>query len=167
MPHYRIGWTNPRERLIDITIQFTARADDPRLLLPAWRPGRYLIQNYAANVREWTGSHRVRKDGKTSWRVEARAGEEVEVRYRYYGGVLDAGSSFLDDDELYVNGSNLFMLVEGLRDEEHRLTVDMPEGWTMESQISGVARDYDHLIDSPLIAADRMTRHSFEEGGAA
>lgn len=29
-----------------------------------------------------------------------------------------------------------------------------------------VARDYDHLIDSPFIASPAMTRHSFEEGGA-
>ena len=91
---------------------------------PAWRPGRYLIQNYAANVREWSaGDARVWKDGLTSWRVEARAGEEVTFRYRYYAGVLDAGSSFLDEDEAYVNGSNLFMLVEGLRQEEQLLTI--------------------------------------------
>lgn len=168
MPHYRLGWTNPRDRLIEVAIQFTAPADNPLLLLPAWRPGRYLIQNYAANVREWGGSHRFWKEGKTAWRVEARVGDEVEVRYRYFAGVLDAGSSFLDDDELYVNGSNLFMLVEGLRGEEHRLTVDIPPSWAIESQIAPdfVARDYDHLIDSPLIAAERMTKHTLEEGGA-
>lgn len=169
MLDYRIGWTNPRERLFDLSIRFTAPADSPRLLLPAWRPGRYLLQNYAANVREWGGSHHVWKDGKTSWRVDARVGEAVEVRYRFYAGVLDAGSSFLDDDEAYVNGSNLFMMVEGLRHEPHRLTIDLPPGWLLETQLLGsamVARDYDHLIDSPLIAAAQMTRHAFEEGGA-
>ena len=164
----RLGWANAHDRLLDVTVRFNAPTDIPRLLLPTWRPGRYLIQNYAANVREWSGSHRIWKEGKSIWRVEARAGEEVEVRYRYYAGVLDAGSSFLDDDELYVNGSNLFMLVEGLRGEEHRLAIDAPEGWTIETQLLPdlVARDYDHLIDSPLIAAERMTRHSFDEGGA-
>jgi len=166
---YRISWTAPRERLFDLSIRFTAPVDTPRLLLPAWRPGRYLLQNYAANVREWHGSHRVWKDGKTSWRIDARAGETVEVRYRYYAGILDAGSSFLDDDEAYVNGSNLFMMVEGLREAPHRLAIDLPEGWLLETQLLGsdlVARDYDHLIDSPLIAAASMTRHTFEEGGA-
>ena len=73
MVRYLIAWSNPRDRLFDITLRFTAPTDTPRLLLPAWRPGRYLIQNYAANVREWGGSHRVWKDGKTSWRVDARA----------------------------------------------------------------------------------------------
>ncbi|HEX6098982.1 MAG TPA: PDZ domain-containing protein [Thermoanaerobaculia bacterium] len=173
MPSYLLAWSRPADRLYDITIRFTAPADTPRLLLPAWRPGRYLLQNYAANVREWTaGEAGVWKDGKTSWRVDARAGEEVTFRYRYYAGVLDAGSSFLDDDEAYFNGTNLFMLVEGLRHEEHRLTIAAPTDWLIETQLPREdghtfrARDYDHLIDSTTIAAASLTRHSFAESGA-
>jgi predicted metalloprotease with PDZ domain len=172
MPHYLLSWGAPAERLFDITIRFTAPADTPRLLLPAWRPGRYLIQNYAANVREWSaGESRVWKDGKTSWRVDARAGEEVTFRYRYYAGVLDAGSSFLDEDEAYFNGTNLFMMVEGLRQEPHLLTIATPADWVIETQLprDGAtfrARDFDHLIDSPTIAAAHLTRHSFSEHGA-
>jgi len=173
MPFYLLSWSRPADRLYDITIRFTAPADTPRLLLPAWRPGRYLLQNYAANVREWSADEaRVWKDGKTSWRVDARAGEEVVFRYRYYAGVLDAGSSFLDEDEAYFNGSNLFMLVEGLRAEEHLLTIAAPAEWLIETQLPRVdentfrARDYDHLIDSPAIAAATLTRHSFTESGA-
>ena len=173
MLHYLLSWSDPASRLYDITLRFTAPADEPRLLLPAWRPGRYLIQDYAANVREWSaGEHRIWKDGKTSWRVGARAGEDVTVRYRYYAGVLDAGSSFLDFDEAYFNGTNLFMLVEGMRGEEHRLTIAAPAEWRIESQLpredeqTFLARDYDHLIDSPVIAAERMTRSTFSESGA-
>ena len=172
MPSYLLSWMSPAERLYDVAIRFTAPADTPRLLLASWRPGRYLIQNYAANVREWgAGEARVWKDGKSSWRVAARAGEEVELRYRYYAGVLDAGSSFLDEEEAYFNGSNLFMLVEGLRGEEHSLTIAAPAGWNVETQLprdgdTFRARDFDHLIDSPVIASAKMTRHSFIEYGA-
>lgn len=173
MVRYLLSWGAPADRLFDIDLRFTAPGDTPRLLLPSWRPGRYLIQNYAANVREWSaGESRIWKDGLTSWRVDARAGEEVTVRYRYYAGVLDAGSSFLDDDEAYFNGSNLFMLVDGLRHEEHELTIAAPAHWRIETQLPGDAdgkfraRDYDHLIDSPTIAAATLTRHSFHESGA-
>jgi predicted metalloprotease with PDZ domain len=177
MLHYLISWDRPTDRLFDITIRFTAPADNPRLVLPAWRPGRYLIQNYAANVREWTaGEHRIWKDGKSSWRVEASAGDALTVRYRYYAGVLDAGSSFLDTDEAYFNGTNLFMLVEGLREREHMLTITAPAEWSIETQLPRTAggpagrtfraRDYDHLIDSPTIAAASLTRFTFTEAGA-
>jgi predicted metalloprotease with PDZ domain len=173
MPHYLLSWERASERLFDVTIRFTAPGDSPRLLLPAWRPGRYLRQNYAANVREWSaGEWAIRKDGLTSWRVEARAGEEVTVRYRYYAGQLDAGSSFLDADEAYVNGSNLFMMVDGLRAEPHRLTLGVPAEWLVETQLpredaqAFLARDYDHLIDSTIVSAAALTRHSFTESDA-
>jgi predicted metalloprotease with PDZ domain len=173
MVHYLLSWGAPADRLFDIDLRFIAPVDTPRLLLPAWRPGRYLIQNYAANVRQWSaGEAAIRKGGMSSWRVDARAGQEVTVRYRYYAGVLDAGSSFLDEDEAYFNGSNLFMLVQGLREEEHRLTIAAPADWRIETQLArdddGTfrARDYDHLIDSPVIAAATFTRHSFAESEA-
>ena len=62
--------------------------------------------------------------------------------------------------------------VEGLREEEHRLTIAAPAEWRIETQLARedeqtfLARDYDHLIDSPTIAAAVMTRHSFIEEGA-
>ena len=174
---YTISWQDPSDRLFDITIAFTAPADTPRLLLPAWRPGRYLIQNYAAQVREWSASvggdsRDIWKEAKSTWRVEAKAGEDVTVRYRFYAGVLDAGSSFLDFSEAWFNGSNLFMMVEGLREKEATLTVAAPAEWRVETQLprqeSGTfrARHYDHLIDSPTIAAETMTRYSIQESGA-
>lgn len=168
--HYTLSWTNPNDHLYDITLGFTAPEDDPLLWLPAWRPGRYLIQNYAANVREWSAN--LRKVGKSEWRAAARVGEEVTVSYRYYAGVLDAGSSFLDDEEAYFNGSNLFLCVDALRREPARLTVAAPGDWRIETQLprddGGVfhARDYDHLIDSPTLASAALTRHSFVESGA-
>jgi predicted metalloprotease with PDZ domain len=167
---YTLSWTNPNDHLFDVTLRFVSPEDDPLLWLPAWRPGRYLVQNFAANVREWSAN--LRKVGKSSWRAAARAGEEITVSYRYYAGVLDAGSSFLDDEEAYFNGSNLFLCVDLLRNEPADLTVAAPADWRIETQLprdaDGVfhARDYDHLIDSPVIAAAAMTRHSFVESGA-
>lgn len=145
--------------------------------MPAWRPGRYLIQNYAANVSQWRAESDgedldVEKTEKSTWQIRASAGARITFSYRYYAGVLDAGSSFLDETEAYFNGSNLFMMVEGLRNEESRLSIAAPAEWRIETQLpredenTFVARDYDHLIDSPTIAAARMTRYTFNESGA-
>lgn len=177
---YDIFWGDPNERLYDIEIRFTAAADRPRLVLPSWRPGRYLIQNFAVNVRDWSASAPVAKDDKSSWRIEARRGDRVTMRYRYYAGVLDAGSSFLDPDEAYFNPSNLCMMVEGLRGEPAILIVHTPASWIVETQLPLIsatesdgqtehrfeARDYDYLVDSPVIAAPCMTHHAFDESGA-
>src|SRR2546425_3978664 len=103
--HYTVSWTNPNDHLYDISLRFTAPEDDPLLWLPAWRPGRYLIQNFAANVREWSAN--LRKVGKSSWRAAARAGGEGTGSYRHYGRGLDAGSSLLHDQEADFKGSDL------------------------------------------------------------
>lgn len=180
MPRYLVSWGDPLQRLYDIQVIFVAPSDNPSLKLPVWRPGRYLVQNYAANVREFTATNaidtplRTWKDELSTWRMEAAAGQEIRVRYRFYAGRLDAGSSYLDETEAYFNGSNLFMMVDGLRREECRLTVAAPASWLVETQLERgedgagafVARDYDHLIDSPVIAAEKLTRHSFVAAGA-
>ena len=168
---YAISWRNPFERLYDIEIRFTAPSDQPRLILPSWRPGRYLMQHYAVNVREWSGN--LRKIAPSVWQADARNGEDVIVRYRYWAGVLDAGSSFLDRDEAYFNGSNLFMWIDGLREQPATLTIAALDHWKIETQLAHItdhnyeARDYDHLIDSPVIAAASMAHHTFEESGAS
>src|SRR5436305_7525721 len=134
MPHYALSWREPNDRLFDIAIRFVAPEDDPLLWLPAWRPGRYLIMNFAANVRDWSAN--LRKVGKSEWRAAAKKGEQVEVTYRYYAGVLDAGSSFLAEDEAYVNGSNLFMCVDALRGES--CTLRIATDWTVQSVLAGL-----------------------------
>ncbi|HEX3584062.1 MAG TPA: PDZ domain-containing protein [Thermoanaerobaculia bacterium] len=167
MIHYALSWRNTNEHLFDIAIRFIAPEDQPRLILPSWRPGKYQLQNFAANVREWTPN--LRKLGPNVWCADATRGEEVEVRYRYWAGVLDAGSSYLDRSEAYFNGSNLFLWIDGLRSDECVLTVDT--GWPIETQLPREgnelrARNYDHLIDSPAIAG-MFTTQSFEESGAS
>ena len=87
---YSLSWGEPNAHLFDIAVTFTAPVGDPLLRLPSWRPGRYLIQNYAANVREWSANVPIHKEEKSAWRVRAKAGEAVTVRYRYFAGVLDA-----------------------------------------------------------------------------
>jgi predicted metalloprotease with PDZ domain len=182
--HYALSWREPNSHLFDVAIRFTAVRRDPELSLPAWRPGRYLIQNYAANVRQWEASDSrdkplpIQKVGKSRWRVEAAAGTKIVVRYRFFAGTLDAGSSFLDEREAYFNGSNLFMMVVDRRNEPADLLMQVPKGWDVETQLfrAGgaaadgselrLARDYDHLIDSPTIIAPDLRTHVFEEAGA-
>jgi len=173
---YRIGFDDPNDHLYDIRITFVAKGTTT-LTLPAWRPGRYLIQNYAANVRQWSASGqggrplKVTKTAKSSWRVAARPGEPVEVSYHFYAGVLDAGSSWLAAEEAYFNGSNLFMMVAGRREDPVSLELGVPRSWRIISQLESdkrgrfAARDYDELIDSPFLCSPNVALHEFNESG--
>jgi predicted metalloprotease with PDZ domain len=186
---YRIGWTRPNDHLFDIRIEFTAGRRNPELSLPVWRPGRYLRQNYAANVRQWRAriaggpALPMDKTEPSRWRVQAARGDRIVVEYRFYAGVLDAGSSFLDESEAYFNGSNLFMMVALQRQRPIDMEIVHPAAWKVETQLESTdgppgavrrkargtiwrARDFDHLIDSPTIASPSLITHAFEESGA-
>lgn len=173
---YRLDWTDANSHLFDVTIRFTARQALTELMLPAWRPGRYLIQNYAANVRNWSarsdrGALAITKSDKSTWQVVARRGERVEVSYQFFAAVLDAGSSFLDENEAYFNGSNLFMLVDGRRRDPVTLELRVPRGWKVATQLRRIAagtfeaRDYDHLIDSPTIISPSLATEEIRVAG--
>jgi len=174
---YRISFENPNDHLFDIRLHFRARADRVELTLPVWRPGRYLIQNYAANVREWLALDasgqplKLEKIEKSRWALNCEKGANVEVRYRYFAGVIDAGSSFVGTDEIYFNGSNLFMMVEGERSVPVTLEVRFSPEWKFATQLERdeegkfEARDYDHLIDSPFLASPTLRVHTFTEAG--
>ena len=48
---YYIAWDQPNSHFLEITMTIENwTADSLDLRIPAWRPGRYVIQNYAKNV---------------------------------------------------------------------------------------------------------------------
>ncbi|MCB0266323.1 MAG: hypothetical protein KDH98_24495, partial [Calditrichaeota bacterium] len=51
---YHIGWDQPNLRFYDVTVTIE-KPDNPvtQLRIPNWRPGRYMIQNFAQNVVEF------------------------------------------------------------------------------------------------------------------
>ncbi|MEW6732549.1 MAG: PDZ domain-containing protein [Acidobacteriota bacterium] len=177
MIEYTIGWQNPNSHLFEISIRVaTNNADTLDFALPSWRPGRYLIQNYARNVREFNATNEQGKPlnwcktEKSSWRVETDKARFVEVRYKYYANTLDAGSSLLDESEAYFNGTNLFMYLPGRRTQPCRLTIHCPQNWAIATALTRTeeqtfqAADYEELADSPLIASPTLIIHQFKHG---
>jgi predicted metalloprotease with PDZ domain len=179
MIEYTIGWERQNTHLFEITIQAaTEGAETLEFSLPSWRPGRYLIQNYARNVQEFsvTGENGKpldwQKTDKSTWRVKPAGSKFVQARYKYYANLLDAGSSLLNESEAYFNGTNLFMYVTDRRTHPCRLKLLFPKDWTiatsltLESSQTYQASDYEELADSPLIASPTLTLHYFKQGTA-
>ena len=169
--HYRLA-TDPtlshyiavEARLTDIT---TPEVD---LQLPAWRPGRYELQNFAKNIQRFEivdgagNALPFRKITKDRWRVQTNGKAELVARYNYHALLptpyqLNAGSSFVSDTLLYVNPINLCLYAEGRMDEPCTLGIDIPVGWTLAcglKQQNGntlLASDFYELVDCPLVAA--------------
>ena len=65
------------------------------------------------------------KKNKDSWEVNTTKYAEIIVKYSYYAAELNAGSTFLNEDQLYINPVNCMMYVEGESDLEYEISFSM------------------------------------------
>ncbi|MFN3316541.1 MAG: M61 family peptidase, partial [Raineya sp.] len=178
MVQYKIAYENPQERYLLIECLFED-VDKPflEIHLPAWRPGRYELQNYARNVHYFKATDQdgtplaVKKTHKNTWRIETRAAQKVLISYSYYAFQLDAGGSLLNDTQVYVNPINCLVYVKDKINEECTLELIVPKNYEVacglpkESKFKLKAENYHQLVDSPLIASAGLRHRTYQVGG--
>lgn len=172
LPHY----IAVEARLSNVT------TDTVELQLPAWRPGRYELQNFAKHIQRFTITDQTgeplsfRKITKDRWLVQTNGANEVVARYNYYANLINAGSSFISDTTdvspmLYVNPVNLCLYAEGRINEPCTLELDIPADWTVACGLPKTdphilqARDFYELVDCPFIAAPALHQLQYEARG--
>ncbi|MCB2409563.1 M61 family metallopeptidase [Hymenobacter lucidus] len=181
MMHYYVSFDNPLTFYLQVQMTFEVAATATEALefqLPAWRPGRYELQNFAQKVQgvvvEDAATNEVlssRKLTKDRWQVTGATGRTVRVRYNFYAHQMDAGGSWLDESQLYINGVQCFMYVEGRQAETCQLRLELPEGWQIACGLpqSGPntlqARNFDELVDAPLIASPTLVQQTYVAQG--
>jgi predicted metalloprotease with PDZ domain len=172
--NYHINCDNTAEHILQITLHVDS-VDTPAvdLQLSAWRPGRYELSNYARNilsVEGYTADNQplfIEKINRERWRVHMNGHTSLVVRYEYYAQQMDAGNSWLDENLVYINFINCLFYVEGRIDEPCQLTLQLPGHYRIacglpvaEAQVL-TARDFYHLVDSPLIASPTLQQHTY------
>lgn len=177
---YTISYKNPLSHLVEIEISCST-LDKRQLdfLLPAWRPGRYELSNYASNIRgfEAVDHHNVslefRKINRNCWQVSTEGTKAIRVKYQYYAHELSAGGSLLDDQQLYLNFINCLMYLQDRLDDPCMVNLKLDQtfkvacGLPKRSPKQLIARDYYQLADSPLIASPRLKLWKFQQCGIA
>src|SRR5436190_23881873 len=79
------------------------------LELPSWRPGRYELGNFAKNIRRWKAFNSLneslafKKISKDTWKVSTEDSDEIKIQYDYYCAQPDAGSCWIDEEQIYIN----------------------------------------------------------------
>ncbi len=161
-------------------VQIEAKVSNPDkgnilLQLPAWRPGRYELANYAKNIRKFKVLNELekaipfRKVTKDCWEIDSHGLTSVSIQYEYYANQADAGASYADKELIYLNPVNCFMYVVGRMDDSFELALEIPKNWQIACQlpIKGntiFAKDFDELADSPFFASPNLVHHDFEVG---
>lgn len=170
---YTISYSNPLTHLVAIEIFIPViETEYLDLQLPAWRPGRYELQNYAANIKGFQAfdpQERALSFYKTSrncWRIENKKKSSVKIRYQYYAYQMDAGGCWLDEKQLYLNFICCLMYEPFRINEACTVTLLLPAeykiacGLPKENHVLK-AENFYHLVDSPMIASASLTHFSF------
>jgi predicted metalloprotease with PDZ domain len=164
--HYCLSAPNAESRFIEVECHIGSIATETiELQLPAWRPGRYELQNFAKNIQKFgvfdkegqpLSCHKITKD---RWLVQTPNIPEITVRYNYYANIQNAGSSYVSNDFWYVNPVNLCVYAEGYLNKPCTLELAIPDnfqiacGLTKNDNKTLWAKDYYELVDSPLMAS--------------
>ena len=174
---YKIYSKNRHSHFIDIECKIeNIDTETIELQLPAWRPGRYELQNFAKNIQSFEvydeDNHLLKsqKITKDRWEVQTKGAKTITAKYNYYATVINAGSSFIDENVLYVNPVNLCIYAETKINENCTLELQTTDNEqvaglnNVQNKINGIKtvefNDFCHLADSPFIVSSNL-KHDF------
>lgn len=178
MMKYTFSFQDPNSHYIDIRFELKLNKEGSiQLQLPAWRPGRYELGNFAKNIQKWQAYDEnekelsFRKLTKDLWEVNTKGAKKLVVRYNYFAFELNAGSTFLNEEQLYVNPVNCCLYAVGREDEKCELILDVPKGFEVATSMESTAKfkfktkSFDELADSPFIASADLQKLTYEIKG--
>lgn len=172
---YSLFFESPELHLIRVQMHLDAHLGIVDIHLPKWRPGRYELAPYAERIvdaKAWSKSGKPLIVGKSTthtWQIHLD-GESAIFEYKYYAIVADAGGSYFDQDQVYINPCNLLMYHQDLIESPCEMTLDLPEDYRIacglpQKGTTLFATDYHQLVDAPLIASQTLQHHAFDVEG--
>ena len=176
MIKYDVSCDSPNQHYIRFKAVFPVSNSETNLKISAWRPGRYELGNFAKNVRNFKVSDvdgkrvEFRKTDKSSWLIHTGNLEKIVVEYEYFAAELNAGSSFLDETQLYVNPVNCFLYSDDFKNESYVINLSIPDHWKIACSLISenkvlTASNYEELADSPFICSANLSHDSYEVNG--
>lgn len=161
---YTLGMSRPSSHLFEVEVAIDGlRPADSTVdfILPVWRPGRYLVLDFASGVQNFTavdgGGKPLgwRKFEKSLWRVGTQGSEKVSARYTVYANEFGLRTRGLNEDHAFIDGAAVFMYAERFRRYPLALTVNPFKNWHVTTGLEGDGRaftapDYDYLVDCPI-----------------
>jgi predicted metalloprotease with PDZ domain len=176
--HYHIYFDQANHHYVNIDYTLSNVSQEQLVIhLPAWRPGRYELGNFAKNIQKWAaydekGTPLIhQKLTKDSWRLQCKGAKSVVIKYNYYAAELNAGSTYLDENQLYINPVNCLLYVKERMNEacivdlklpaDYRVATGMKKDEKVKDLVRLTCADFHELADSPLIASATLQHNQF------
>src|SRR5690554_5462611 len=167
---------SPQQQYIQITVEVKATGKETTVFFPAWRPGRYELGDFAKNMNHFQifngdGSPlEYQKSNKNTWIVQTQDCETFTIKYSYYAKDMNAGSTYLDASQLYVNPVNCCLFTDEAYNDPISVKLNIPKEWRVAHSLkvkdnTFTATDYDELVDSPFICSAQLQKTTYEVEG--
>lgn len=145
------------------------------LELAAWRPGRYQIANFAKNLYRLDATNEqgdllsIKKTALHKWEIETGESKSITLKYEYFAGKLDAGSSYLAEDFILLNPINFLIFPSEAKQSGIFVALSSPKNMLWECALDReghlwYAKDISKLLDSPFLGAYQFEKHSYTHG---
>ncbi len=176
MTKYFFSCENPSQQYISIKTIFQVNSNSTILHLPSWRPGRYELGNFAKNLKGFkvfNQNNKVlsfKKLVKDAWEVDTTGVTEIRVEYSYFASELNAGSTFLNEDQLYVNPVNCCLFTDDTKEDSIEIQLNIPNEWRVAGSMKQtenrlIATNFEELADSPFICSNSLQYNQYEVNG--
>ncbi|GAA0878026.1 PDZ domain-containing protein [Algoriphagus jejuensis] len=180
MIYYHFSCQNPASQLIQIRLNLFNSGEKPiSIQLPAWRAGRYQLANFAQNIRGFRVFDEKKREipfqkmTKDRWKILSNTSQTIQIEYEYWAGKMDAGSAWVDDEQVYVNLVNCCFEVLDRSEEEIEVMLDLPNFPAQVSTLIPVsssiwkAENFQTLADSTILAAKDLIHWEYRENETA
>jgi predicted metalloprotease with PDZ domain len=163
MIHISLSTPHIHRKMVKVRMTFLSSSNNQIVQLSSWRPGRYEMGNFAKNIshvkafnasNEKISTHKIAKD---QWLVACKNEEQITFEFFYCAAELNAGSTYVNSQMLYVNPVNCIPFLPGRTDEKYTLEIldsyaHLSTGLPHEGN-KMFAQNFDELADSPFVAA--------------
>jgi predicted metalloprotease with PDZ domain len=178
MIKYNVQISKPHRQYIQLEGSFETNGKSQiALQLAAWRPGRYELGNFAKNICHWMAFDEnnqalpYRKNTKDLWVIQCGNTNRVIIRYMYYANELNAGSTYLCEDQLQINPVNCFFYNIDAPHLPYEIQLILPAdydiacGLDQPQKHTVIASNFDELADAPLIASPNIHHLAYDVAG--
>lgn len=170
---YKLSIPNPSQQFIHFNVSIYFKEGIQKINIPTWRPGRYQEADFAKYIKSFKifaedgKPLSFSKTSKSTWEVEIDKPQKIEVSYKFYASIMNAGSTYLSEKQLYVNPVNCFIYTENNYDSFHEVELNIPDDWKIANPLKTTqkvftARNFDELADSPFICSKDLQYNSYE-----
>jgi len=173
---YSVRVAAPETHYAEIRATYPTQGRDViDLMMPVWSPGFYRLENYASLVEDLyarsPGDGRalmVERPRLNRWRIQTQGAATVEVTYRILCEGRSVTTNTVSENLLVLNPAAALITVASDLNRPHEIRLELPGSW--KPAMSGLipakartpnrflARDYDTLVDRPILAGDLSVR---------